>query len=102
MRCPRCDSSEVTRLPAGSISPHPGYVCGGCGLKMRARGLGFVYLAVFLLGAGLAAGVAYAALHEGARALNALHLAGVGVVAALYALFQLLRPTPRREPGPED
>src|SRR5205814_5476605 len=100
MRCPRCDSPEVTRLPASRISPHTGYVCGGCGLKMRARGLGFVYLVVFLLGAGMASGMAYGFVSgAGARPLKALYLAGLGFVAALYAPPQLLNPTPRREPS---
>ena len=53
MECPRCASAEVERLPPSQISPHPGYKCRACGVKMRAPGMLFPYLVVLALGVGL-------------------------------------------------
>src|SRR5438132_2235077 len=98
MKCPRCDSSDVQRLPPSQITPRPGYQCNDCGVKLRAPGTLPLYLTAVLLGGGLIALVAYVALGgAGARKMPAggYGLGAMGLVCAGYALMQLARPVPR-------
>ena len=99
MECAKCGSYQVDRLPPSQITPHPGYRCGDCGLKMRAPGMLPLYLLVIVLGGGFAALVIYLALGgEGDKQMPAkgIWFAGVGIFCVGYALMQIARPVPRR------
>ena len=106
--CPRCQAAQVTKLPANGISPHPGYRCLSCGVRMR--GMTGTYVFVVILGLALlsvAAGIITPfgdirdeKIRELVRApmgpgssffIIPLYL---GVVA--YAGRELVRPRPRR------
>jgi hypothetical protein len=100
MKCPKCDSCEVERLPPSPISPQPGYLCNGCGAKLRAPRTLPLYLVALALGAGLFGLFLYLILgFEGNHPmpLKGFWLAGVGLVCAGYAVIQLARPVPRRD-----
>ena len=105
MECPRCDSGDIELLPPSQISPRPGYLCKGCGAKLRASGTLPLYLAALAIGAGLFGLFAYLALgFEGDHGmpLKGFWLAGVGLVCAGYAVMQLRRPVPRQGPPDSD
>jgi hypothetical protein len=92
--CPRCDSTAVVRLPPSSITPHPGYKCHGCGVKLRARGMGVVYAVVLVIGS-----VMFVAFVIGGAG-DKPKVFGLGAVCAVYSAVQLLRPAPRRHTSP--
>src|SRR5262245_31238866 len=48
-RCPKCGAAEVYKLPEDGISPHPGYTCGECGVRMSAGGMRVAYGVVTLI-----------------------------------------------------
>ena len=98
-RCVRCDAREVEKLPANFISPHPGYRCRACGYKMRSKGMLFVYLVTLVLGLVLFVLGIYTSLDERFHLGHLgflLFRAIPGFIVAMYSVFQILRPTPRR------
>lgn len=98
LQCPRCESTNVTRLPKSEVTPHPGYRCGDCQLKMRADGMVVLYVVGLLLGAALLAGAVFLVFESrDIRGLaKAAAVGGVCVVVFWYSLVQLLQPTPRK------
>ena len=98
MECPKCGSSSVEKLPPSQISPHPGYLCSNCGIKMRSHGMLFVYLFVLLIGSGLCVLCAWLLLEAGGgdRPIRVAWLGVVGFVVAGYSVMQIARPVPRR------
>ena len=90
--CPRCDSSCVGELPSDGVSPFPGYLCQGCGLRMRPHGTSIFYSIVLALSVGLAACFAVLSWTTGEGYLVPFPFM---VVVAVYSVRQLLRPTPR-------
>src|SRR5262245_24223172 len=91
--CPRCGSARVERLRADGISPHPGYRCGNCGVKMRARGMALVYVVVLIL-VSLVVCLILAALREEEGPWGAVYPLGLWLTCAGYSLWQLARPVP--------
>jgi len=100
MECPKCESSQVVRLPPSQISPHPGYRCTDCGLKMRESGMLFVYIIVLVIGlavGGLFVSMAIARENDNFP-YRGLWLAGAGLVVAGYSAMQIARPAPLSKP----
>jgi hypothetical protein len=93
--CPRCESKEVVRLPNDGVSPHPGYKCNGCGVRMRPNGSTIVWVAMVLIGIGVTAFCVLPLFNivEADRVFVVLPI--IGVVVAIYSIRQLFRPTPR-------
>ncbi len=95
LMCPRCSSAAVERLEGNGITPFPGYVCRGCGVHMRPPGTGAFYALVLVICAGLMALFTVPLWLGGggtARVFPFMLLVGG------FAVYQLLRPTPRRGP----
>ncbi len=98
LECPKCGSPDLERLPANRISPHPGYRCSGCGLRLRARGMLFVYLFALVMGAVVgAAAVAFLVAWGEDRVWRILWLGAAGIGCSAYSLYQLVQPVPRRK-----
>ena len=57
--CARCREPRVEQLPPDAISPHPGYVCEACGLRMSSSTMFFIYLITTILGLIFAGFFAY-------------------------------------------
>jgi hypothetical protein len=97
--CRTCDSTEIMRLPANRISPYPGYVCRTCGQRMRPPGSTVVYVALLIFGLGLlglfTVGLWGAIGPE--RLIGGVHLFATVTVVLAYSLWQLSRPTCRRD-----
>src|SRR5688500_5888704 len=104
MKCPKCGSTTVEKLPPSQISPHPGYRCNGCELKMRSHGMVFVYLFTLLFGLALCIlCVTLLVVTEGSeRPLKMLWLGGVGVIVAGYSVAQIMRPVPLKDTHTSD
>jgi hypothetical protein len=104
VKCPRCGSPAVERLPPNQISPRPGYRCRDCGSKLRSPGTYVVYLVVLLISLSGVVGIGYAMVEFGGadRPFRMLWLAGVGLVVAGYSAVQLSRPTPLNRPAADD
>lgn len=105
-QCPKCDSPDVHQLPGNEISLYPGFVCRECGIRMRSTRSTVLYVAALVLGIGLLA-IPIASLWVGHEILSSLlHLLKfleIGGVVAVYAAWQLTRPTPRpADPPPTD
>ncbi|WP_020470563.1 hypothetical protein [Zavarzinella formosa] len=104
MECPKCGSSQVKRLPPSQISPHPGYQCGECGIKMRSSGMLFVYLLTLLIGIAIGAVMVYMLIEEdgGNRPFQAAWLGAAGLIVAGYSVMQIARPVPRPQPKTDE
>jgi DNA-directed RNA polymerase subunit RPC12/RpoP len=98
MECPKCGSSSVERLPPSQISPHPGYRCNNCGIKMRSHGMLFVYIFTFVVGAALCFLCGWLLVEAGGgdRPIRVAWLGVIGIVVAGYSVMQIFRPVPRR------
>lgn len=101
MECPRCNSTEVARLPPSQISPHPGYHCQQCGLKMRSHGMFYVYLFFLLFGLVVSAipVIVFLIFGEDEKVLKTSWLLVAGLVVCGYSAMQIARPTPRGKPN---
>ena len=95
--CPGCGSDRVVKLPANSISRHPGYLCRNCRLKMRTPGRLLGWILALALGLACSVGLVVAWLtgdEEGMSSL--LKFMVLGAIVAGYSLMQIVRPLPRR------
>ena len=101
LECPKCSSRNVVRLPPSQISPHPGYQCHDCQVRLRGEGMLFVYLLMVLVVCpGMTLGVLFFLLkaHEATnrRLGGALWIGAMAIVVGGYSLMQIARPGPRR------
>ncbi|MDY3553085.1 hypothetical protein R5W24_002176 [Gemmata sp. JC717] len=93
LTCPKCESSDVTRLEADRFSPFPGYACSGCNLQMKPPGTTAFYLVVLVLTLALIALFAYPlwSSEDGEIAVFPFMF-----LVAAYSIYQILQPAPRQ------
>ena len=53
LRCARCDSAAIRKLPPNAFTRHPGFVCTKCSAVMRPPGSTTVYMFALLMGVAL-------------------------------------------------
>jgi DNA-directed RNA polymerase subunit RPC12/RpoP len=107
MKCAKCNSELVVKIPASEISRNPGWRCNSCGMKMRYSESIIKYVAILALGILIFLGLGIPFLlsvievHNpgtfpgiGKAPANMLPLSIIGVIVAVWSLLQIRKPAP--------
>lgn len=99
LSCPKCRCPDVERLPSNAVTPHPGYRCVQCGLRMR--GMTWTYILVIVLGVALltvAVGLVkiFSDDRDGQLQNYVLYSLPLSILVVGFSVFQLLKPRPAR------